>query len=289
MTKFLISAKLLGDISHRISLAKGSDPESKDLPFGGVNVLFSGDFGQLRPVNAKSLFSHELVEAISLDTAQSFRGQNNLYGPYLWRKRLTHHVELKTNWRQRQDPRFANLLGRIRLGRAWRGPHQGPPPAGDRNYDCGDYQTLLQRTVDHLSRERGKLEDFDDAPFIVARKNVRDPLNILRTQQFADRTGQTLEYYVSSDSVKKRPVNLTEQKRLWRLNTSVTDDSLGRLPLVNGMKVMIMENIAIGQRVVNGAEGTLVGLKYKTDDAGNRIAECAYVKVPGTGVCVVVR
>ncbi|EJU02976.1 hypothetical protein DACRYDRAFT_42811, partial [Dacryopinax primogenitus] len=52
----------------------------------------------------------------------------------------------------------------------------------------------------------------------------------------------------------------------WHLNSTVTGDFLGSLPLVIGMKVMIIENIALQYKAVNGAEGTLTNIKYDITD-----------------------
>lgn len=46
----MIGAKFLGDISRRLQQAKVEDGPLVSLPFGGVNVIFTGDFGQLKPV-----------------------------------------------------------------------------------------------------------------------------------------------------------------------------------------------------------------------------------------------
>jgi DNA replication protein DnaC len=60
----MIPAELLADISHRLCIAKfGADSSEKECkPFGGLNVIFTGELGQLKPVNNISLFSHELVK-----------------------------------------------------------------------------------------------------------------------------------------------------------------------------------------------------------------------------------
>lgn len=281
----MISAKLLSEISHQICIAKGSCPTASGKPFGGINVLFAGDFGQLRPVKAKSLFSHELVDKIRINTAQSPAGQSNLHGAFLWRS-VNRHVELRKNWRHMLDPMYANLVGRVRVGKAWQGrrKHLDDQKGNGANYKKPDWDVLLSRTLEHLSHEDGSLESFADAPFIVARKIVRDRLNAMRITEFAESTGQAIEYMVAKDKIGKRLVTETERERLVRLSSSTTKDSLGILPLVPGMKVMITENVALAQSVVNGAEGTLVSVKYRKDSSGNKFAICAFVKIPGSGV-----
>jgi ATP-dependent DNA helicase PIF1 len=58
----MIDSALLSQISHRIGIGRAFDEKAQGLPFGGINVMFTGDMGQLRPVKAKSLFSYELIK-----------------------------------------------------------------------------------------------------------------------------------------------------------------------------------------------------------------------------------
>lgn len=281
----MISSMLLSEISHQISIAKGSDPTVGDKPFGGVNVLFAGDFGQLRPVKAKSLFSYDLVKSITLNTAQSSLGQSNLHGACIWRG-VTKHVELKKSWRHHTDPKYSNLLGRVRYGRAWQGlTNRFPDQIGTgTNYAAPDYDVLLGRVIENVSRVSGALTPFREAPFIVTSRSVRDPLNTLRTLQYAERTGQEVQDFHAVDRTGKRPVGEVEGERLARLSSTVTKDALPVLSLVPGMKVMITENIAVARSVVNGAEGTLVDVKYHLDAKGRKLPSCAYVHIPGSRI-----
>ncbi|KAF8120865.1 hypothetical protein EV363DRAFT_1187859 [Boletus edulis] len=68
----------------------------------------------------------------------------------------------------------------------------------------------------------------------------------------------------------------------------ITDghSSLGRLPLVPGMPVLITENLSIGCKIVNGTEGVLKDILYKESfdvlngrNVTRREAVCAYVEV----------
>ena len=139
----MISAKLFAEISTRICQARSWDPEMSEKPFGGVNMIFTGDFGQLRPVRAASLFSYRLVDVIGPDISQKEQGQTALHGASLWRQ-VNQVVELKTNIRAGSDQEFVNLLACIRIGRAWDRKH---PMTADQlgsgpNYTISDFQTL---------------------------------------------------------------------------------------------------------------------------------------------------
>ncbi|PPQ76270.1 hypothetical protein CVT26_009844 [Gymnopilus dilepis] len=60
-------------------------------------------------------------------------------------------------------------------------------------------------------------------------------------------------------------------------------DSFGRLPLFEGMKVMVTENLALDSKVVNGTEGVVRRVVYEEDDEGRRYATVVYIYVDGIG------
>ncbi|KAG2133020.1 hypothetical protein DEU56DRAFT_739184, partial [Suillus clintonianus] len=93
-----MSADLLSSVSQRICQAKSWDESSHDKPLGGVNVIFAGDFGQLRPPKSNALYSYKLVKQLAPATLQTIAGQAALHDAFLWRQVST-VVELKQNWR----------------------------------------------------------------------------------------------------------------------------------------------------------------------------------------------
>ncbi|EJT99286.1 hypothetical protein DACRYDRAFT_35650, partial [Dacryopinax primogenitus] len=68
-------------------------------PFGGINVLFTGDFGQLK--GAALHYSHQLLRQIMPQTSQSNKGQDALLGTWYW-KQVKEVVILQWNVRQNQ-------------------------------------------------------------------------------------------------------------------------------------------------------------------------------------------
>ena len=197
----MVSARLFAQISSRICQAQSWDPLSKDNPFGGISMIFSGNLGQLKPVHAKSLFSYDLVSRLSLSVAQSPKGQTALYRAFLWRQ-LTNVVELKKNWCSKNDPEFINLLQRVHQGMAWNGSDQMTvEQKGDgKNYKQSDYKTLQGRCLQSIAKTDSKaISGFDDALIIVAQKTVRDMLNNHVTKKFTQKTKQKLYYYHSLD------------------------------------------------------------------------------------------
>ncbi|KAJ3850141.1 hypothetical protein EV368DRAFT_23500, partial [Lentinula lateritia] len=61
-----------------------------------------------------------------------------------------------------------------------------------------------------------------------------------------------------------------------------TNQRLGRLPLVIGMPVMITQNFDVGSGVVNGCQGILKSIRYRTDDQGYRHAISCIVEAKDT-------
>ena len=56
-----------------------ADAKDKKIPFGGVNVIFVGDFAQLPPVGETKLYAH--INTTKVNTSS---GQNAVFGKILW-------------------------------------------------------------------------------------------------------------------------------------------------------------------------------------------------------------
>ena len=90
----MLSAEMLSQISEHISNAKAINTYNRDKPFRGVNVIFGGDMGQLRPVIESALYAYNLVNQPTVNMHETLSGQAGLFGAAIWRQ-LTHVVELK--------------------------------------------------------------------------------------------------------------------------------------------------------------------------------------------------
>ncbi|KAJ7130751.1 hypothetical protein C8R43DRAFT_836192, partial [Mycena crocata] len=159
----MVGCSMLYDISHALSEAKGNDSA-----FGGINVVFAGDFAQLPPVGQIRLYAH--LDKKSIAKAATRSGQKVVFGKLLWLSVRT-VVSLTENMRQtgaRNLP-FVELLGRLRDGLA------------------------------------GKLEipwtssPWSSAPVIVAENAMKDAINVRMAHDFATATGLPLHYYYCVD------------------------------------------------------------------------------------------
>ncbi len=256
----MVSALFLNNINEQLQLAFGADEIRKELPFAGINVIFTGDLGQLPSVGEPAMFSEDLICKIPPNIRERPKGQKSVYGAYLWRS-VTDVVQLKQNWRSRGDGKYINLLNRICLGKAYKAtkPHSREQVGNSNNYNKSDYAILNSRTLSQLFRnEPDALKRLQNAPIIVAEKCTRDAFNNELVASYARRTNQETHFYHSRDFHKRQPVPLHLQKILWKLGASTTKDRLGMIPLVPGMKVMITENLAMPHKIVQRMRRNLV-------------------------------
>ena len=98
----------------------------------------------------------------------------------------------------------------------------------------------------------------------------------------AESISATVHLYHAKDKIAGQEVIGDDMHRLWKVSSTITQDSLGKLPLFPGMKVMVQENLAFGNRVVNGTEGTVKDIIFEEHD-GRRYPTVVYIHVPGAG------
>lgn len=93
--------------------------------------------------------------------------------------------------------------------------------------------------------------------------------------------------YKSKDSSLKTELPTGLRYLAWGLNSTITNDMLGELPLCIGMPVMITENVSIACRIVNGSQGKVESITYSVDVEGNLYAQCVFVKVTSSHADIV--
>jgi hypothetical protein len=97
----MMSARQLAQLSEWLGILKGKPEEL----FGGLHIIFSGDFFQLPPVLAHTVY----------DDGSGVDGEAAL-GRDLWARSVNSAVILSENHRARHDPAFAELLRVLREG-----------------------------------------------------------------------------------------------------------------------------------------------------------------------------
>ena len=267
----MVSAGLMSQISSRLQHAKGRSALAEDRPFGGINVIFLGDFGQLKPVRGAALYAHKYNRQPTAQDASNKAALAAMKGIYIWRNLVKTVVVLRKNQRQRDDHDYSALLDRIRRGQSANARH------ARQAYDFRTLQHRLLQNIDTSDATR-----FADSPIIVGRKPIRDALNYRLLQLHADKLHATVHVYYAVDTIDNEPLDTLNRDMVWDLPSSRTHDSLGRLPLFPGMRIMIQENIAFIHNVANGAIGTIQDIKYD-ERLGYRSVSVLYVHIPGAG------
>ena len=249
----MIGCKMLYQISEALIEAKGNTS-----PFGGINLIVAGDFAQLPPVGESRLTA-------SIDTSQSRqtskRGQENVFGKLLWLS-MNKVVILKQNMRQSgpENAPLVDLLTRLREGRCTN----------------KDYELLSSRVLQNMNVDWGK---WKNTPIIVSENAQKDALNIRAAEAFARKTNQPLHWYHAIDTHQRNIVtDPTLNAYLEKLNSGVTNQRLGKIPLVIGMPVMITQNYDVENGIVNGCTGILKTIRYQKNAQGIRYATSCVVE-----------
>ena len=254
----MIGCEFLHNISSALTEAKGMT-----VAFGGVNVIFAGDFAQLPPIGDVRLYKN--VDTGKASMGSGNRAQAKVLGRLLWLSVDT-VVILHETMRQAgsENVSFVGLLHRLREGLCTR----------------ADYALLANRCLENLSVAVS--DEWKMAPVIVSNNAVRDAINVRATEAFAERTGRELIWYHAIDTHRK--ATITDPALIEKLesqHSGQTKHRLRRIPLVIGMPVAVNQNSDVKAGVVNGSWGYLRAARYSTDDTGNRHLNSCIVEVTG--------
>ncbi|PPQ75527.1 hypothetical protein CVT24_013233 [Panaeolus cyanescens] len=249
-------------------------------PFGGLNMIFCGDFAQLPPAiggENKSLYSRTIgthsTDAVSQEEAM---------GKSLWHQ-VTTVVILRQNMRQRsqsdEDSRLRTALDNMRYKACTQ----------------DDISFLLSRISYNVEGLPSVCDDrFRNEAIITGTNLVKDAINKIGCQRFADETGQTLVDFYSDDSErirvpeqgKKRGKIILEtisdsvQSLLWDQAPSFTDKHIaGKLSLCVGLPVIIRYNYATELCMTRGQEGYVVSWQSKAGSKGQNCLDTVFVKL----------
>ena len=253
----MIGCKFLSYISETLCLALGDT-----RPFGGLSVIFAGDFAQLPPVKTTRLYAR-------IDTRQREQNlafQQTVAGKMLWLS-VDIIIQLKHLHRQQgsENARFQQLLSHMREGRC----------------NTSDFDLLNTRVLSPAFNVDFSTLPWRNTPIVVYDNATKDSLNVAATEAFARQTGQELHWYYASDFYKK---NLIEDDNLINslqsLHSGETNQRLTCLPLVLGMPVLVSHNFSVEDGVVNGARGIVKQIRFYTDNHGCRHLTSVIVHIP---------
>jgi hypothetical protein len=259
-----------------------------DVPFGGINIIFAGDFAQLPPVGGTSLYSGSV--GTQIDSGLKPHYQEAAIGKALWHQ-ITTVVILRENMRQKtQTPEDASLrtaLVNMRYGAC----------------TPEDIRFLRKRIAGKRPDQPNvAAKNFRNVAIICGVHSQKDRINQLGCERFADDTNQKLTHFYSMDKWGKEsdPANKTkwgkskaasktihksnliefdEQLEIWKLNHGATEHFPGKLPLCLGMPVMIRNNDATELCITKGQEGIVVGWQSLKGPYDKRVLDTLFVKL----------
>jgi len=206
----MVGARFLSLLSSWMRIAKGDDASSGNKPFGGVNVIFMGDFGQLKPPKQYALYLNELVQNQSFAESRNEKGISAMNGAFLWRQ-VDIIIELVKNQCHAEDVHYAEFLSRLRIGEC----------VSKSSTTLSDLEYIRSRLIDNLSKDQEILCSFSDAPIIVGSKALRDVLNVKLVHYHATRMNKKLAMYYAMDTVNRSPVGGVVREELWSIPSSV--------------------------------------------------------------------
>jgi hypothetical protein len=238
----MVGLKMLNEININLQLAKESEK-----PFGGLHVIFSGDFAQLSPISNDALYVRPQEERGRLRLNKESHALLNA-GRILW-KQLTHSITLTEQCRQTNDPIFSTLLGRLRNGNWTNSSLQQ------------DFDILNERIINESNFHA---DDWRDAPIIVGRNSLREQINLIKIKDYAQNSKNTLFMCNSIDKIVKNGSNALLTKRVSAMISTLeekdTENLMTTLPLAYKAKYIITKNLAVKNGIVNGTEVELHGI-----------------------------
>ncbi|KDQ25055.1 hypothetical protein PLEOSDRAFT_1078941 [Pleurotus ostreatus PC15] len=241
-------------------------------PFGGLNMIFAGDFAQLPPPiggESVSLYSHSIGYSL-----KKLRQQEEAFGKVLWHQ-VTTVVILRQNMRQKsqtkEDAKFRTALENMRY----------------RACTLEDVQFLRGRVLANIEGRASVCDaKFRDVSIITARHVNKDAINVLGEQRFAAEHNLSLTtfYYFDEVKGKKRAtkVKLDEQiqRVLWEQPACSVEKKIpAKLNLCKGLPVMLRDNSATELCMTNGQEGTVFDWVAATGVYGQLVLDVLFVKL----------
>ncbi|KIL57946.1 hypothetical protein M378DRAFT_15905 [Amanita muscaria Koide BX008] len=274
---------------YRISSQLSRVLNKLDQPFGGINIIFAGDFAQLPPPMGGehvSLYSRTVGRL-----ATSLRSQEEAMGRAVWHQ-VTTVVILWQNMRQRVNTDEDNKLRRALENMRYK--------------DCTPEDLLfLKSRVTSLQAGRPSICDpkFRNVSIITAKNIQKDEINRLGCIKFSQETGQELTQFYSEDTLKSTGNdNVASRKKstrkisrisdelqqvIWNLPHSSADKQVpGKLSLCLGLPVLLKCNVATELCITNGQEATVVGWQSTLGSRNQLLLDTLFVKLVNPPTCV---
>jgi len=214
------------------------------LPFGGIQLVFCGDFFQLPPVGT---FGEPDTERFCFESA-------------LWLKTfpLSNHIELETIFRQ-SDPLYIKILSQIRRGFLDDENKEILKNYVNREYDSSKYNGItptklypIKVKVDSLNTTMFNKLDEDEYQFeCCIKKNCKTNLESGKLM--------TPEEYIKCEKMTEKD---KENEIQYLMNNT---PCIQLLTLKRGASVLCTANIDMDNSICNGSQGKVIDIVDKND------------------------
>ena len=247
----MIGCRQLAKISNALTKAKCASPS---LPFGGVDMIFFGDFIQFPPVKDSPLYS---AWKTGKNTAKKKQSEiNKELGRHLWKQ--VNHIILLDEQMRVQDQAYLGMLNRLREG----------------NCLDSDVEMLNTRVVGHTV----DITSIVDAPIIAPGNQLVMAVNDLFVASHSQHTRVSVS--IGQDYIGKRkkkvPKNVAKKYRNW---ASTRTKGLPReLQLFVGMPVIVTTNIKTELGITNGTMGVVRLIHFKNGQVINEDTGVHYLE-----------
>ncbi len=253
----MLSPEILAKLHRNLVKAKHT---SSTIAFGGVDILFVGDFRQFAPVKAISLY-HGSDPSTVIKPAYSQLGVDREFGRSLWHQ-LSKAVIL-TEQNRIKDKRYEAILKRISVG------------AGTK----ADYKVLNSRLMNKIDMSQ---EKYRNAPFIVPGNEFSREINRIHATWNAQMLGEILHLSTAEDQCAKVMLTNSKLQQLHALSYTQTGNLPKEVELFKGARVMLTKNLAVELGLSNGSMGTVTRIHYDEHTKGRQIPSCVIVNFPST-------
>ena len=261
----LLSAELLSEIDAALRFSK----EVADEWFGGITVIFAGDFFQYPPVCATPLYNPITTHGKNSDSELAKR-----IGRLAW-KSLNAVMTFTQQKRMETDPQYVSAVTHLRT----------------RECTLDDIDLFNSRIVKSSNFEHGILMNEDtnfNATAIVRTNLLRQTMNIRKAQTNASKYNLSLVNCAAIDTCSTTTLTQSQIDHLLRLDMSSSHfkDALpGFLPLYIGMPVILRcKNISTDLGITNGSQGYVRHFTTKQTSFNICYCTCAIVEFPNSKV-----
>lgn len=190
------------------------------LPFGGIQVVLTGDLLQLLPV-----FNKNNVLYPNQDTRLIF--ESDIFNQYFKKDNIIHLIE---NFRQ-IDPIFRNILSRIRTG----------------NHTEDDIKILMSRKV-----KDDKVTNENSMVHLVSSNKRAQIINTTNLNKIKEKT-----MIYKSQFLEEGDPNVTSELKK-ELLMQFTQKGIDEIHLKKHARVMLIKNLDVELGLVNGSVGSVV-------------------------------